>query len=158
MKQLRRITAPLAVVLAITLLTSCSPDGSGSINGPGDSLDRKEGITKGPELIQTCKITPNNIFMDDDALPFTAECEDMSEAIHVVRTESANGNGCTVERRGTVMFPSNGHTYSYVAVRNRCTFANASMTVCGTMLEDCVTFSLPVPTEIDVRDIPSPAK
>jgi hypothetical protein len=151
MRFMRQITAPLMAVVAIALLTSCSTDGSGRINGPGDGLERKEGIKQGPDDLFLCAIAPVNVFVDDSGLPFALDCENMDEAIHTVTYEHVNGSGCVMEVRGSVQFPSNGHSYSYVAVRDRCTPAGARMTVCGPMLSDCTMLSLPVPTAIDVR-------
>ncbi|MBD3298253.1 MAG: hypothetical protein GF341_06335 [candidate division Zixibacteria bacterium] len=158
MHLMRRITASLSIVTAIAIFTSCSPNGSGNINGPADNLNREPVIIKSPEVIAQCKVVPNNIFMDDTALPFIVDCEDMNEVIHTVYYEHTNGNGCVMETRGRLSFPSTGNAYVYTATRDRCTPANASMTVCGPTLGQCVTLALPVPTQFDVNHIPGGMK
>ncbi len=158
MHLMRRITASLSFVTAIAIFTSCSPDGSGTINGPADNLNREPVIIKSPEVISQCKVVPNNIFMDDIELPFIVDCEDMNEAIHTVFYETRNGNGCVMETRGQLAFPSTGNAYVYTAIRDRCTLASASMTVCGPTLGQCVTLALPVPTHFNVNHIPGGSK
>lgn len=158
MHLMRRITANLSIVTAIAILTSCSPDGSGSINGPADNLNREPVIIKSPNVMLQCTVVPNNIFMDDNELPFTIDCEDMNEVIHTVYYEHTDGNGCVMETRGQLAFPTTGNAYVYTATRDRCALAGARITVCGPTLGQCVTLALPVPTQFDVDHIPGASK
>jgi len=158
MKFMRRSLSVVAVLATAAILTSCSSDGSGTLNGPSSSLDRKDGITRGPNTITTCTFTARNVFMDNADLPFAADCEDMNEAIHSVLSEEYNSAGCMTAVRGHVMFPSSGHTYSYVASRDGCHAPGGSMTICGGTLEQCQTFALPVATAIDVRRVRESSK
>jgi hypothetical protein len=150
---MRRSLSVVAVLATAAILTSCSPDGSGTLNGPSSNLDRKEGITRGPNTIATCTFSARNVFMDNASLPFTADCEDMNEAVHSVLAEEYDANGCMTTVRGHVMFPSNGHTYSYVASRDGCHTSGGTMLICGSTLEKCQTYALPVATAIDVRRV-----
>lgn len=155
----RRIGIGTIAILTVSLsLTSCSLDPGSNPAGPSNALDRRTDellITPNP---RDCAVIANDIFGDGGALPFIVTCEDMNEAQVTETAESYNNNGCMVEVKGEVYFPSTDHMYSYTASTSDCQHDGGKLKVCASHWRGCTTARLPHLAIIDVNELPAPSK